>query len=267
MLMRREFQLAVVGALALALSSCMTPPTQFNASGSGASTLGTADSGQGYGSGTYRPPPASTTPPPPLKDASVDKSQSSALTDYLKSHRLPLVGARVLVSPSGQRQLMLYGFVASEYGKDDAEAKARKYLNDPGIGVDNQIKVQPQLANSTSNPSAASTYDPSMGGVQAYENQQAQDAYQQSQISQYQAQNQGPSALTTLIPLLGIFGGSFGSGGFSGGMGGFGGGYAPYGGGPYGGGPYGGAPYGGAYGYPAPPPPGFGYGPPMAPWP
>jgi hypothetical protein len=261
--MRRVFQLALAGALALALSSCMTPPTQYNATGSAASTLGTADSGQGYGSGTYRPPPASTTPPPPLKDASVDKSQSGALTDYLKSHRLPLVGARVLVSPSGQRQVMLYGFVASQYGKDDAEAKARKYLNEPAIGVDNQIKVQPQLAKSGAGSSSlGSAYDPSMGGVQAYENQQAQDAYQQSQINQYQAQTQGPSMLTTLIPLLGFFGGSFGSGGFGGSFGG----YGPYGGGAYGSGPYGGSPYGG-YGYPAPPPPGYGYGPPSAPWP
>jgi hypothetical protein len=260
--MRRVFQLAVVGALALALSSCMTPPTQYNPTAPGASTLGVADSGQGYGSGTYRPPPASTTPPPPLKDASVDKSQSSALTDYLKSHRLPLVGARVLVSPSGQRQVMLYGFVASEYGKDDAEAKARKYLNEPAIGVDNQIKVQPQLAKTTPNSSSAYTADPSMGGVQAYENQQSQDAYQQSQINQYQAQTQGPSVLTTLIPLLGFFGGSFGSGGFGGSVGGFGGGF-----GSYGGSPYGGSPYGGGYGYPAPPPPGFGYGPPSSTWP
>jgi hypothetical protein len=260
--MRCVFQLAVVGALALALSSCMTPPTQYNPTGTGASTVGSADLAQGSGSGTYRPPPATTTPPPPLKDASVDKSQSSALTDYLKSHRLPLVGARVLVSPTGQRQVMLYGFVASEYGKDDAEAKARKYLNEPAIGVDNRIKVQPQLANSTPGSSSTSTYDPSLGGVQAYQNQQSQDAYTQSQITQYQAQNQGPNMLTTLIPLLGFFGGSFGSGGFGGSVGGFGGGgYGPY------GNPYGGSPYGGGYGYPAPPPAGYGYGPPISPWP
>jgi hypothetical protein len=251
--MRSVFQLAAVGALALALSSCMVPPTQYNATGS--STIGTADGGQGYGSASYRPPPASTTPPPPLKDASVDKSQSGALTDYLKSHRLPLVGARVLVSPSGQRQVMLYGFVATEYGKDDAEAKARKYLNDSAIGVDNQIKVQPALAKSSPGSSPSGTYDSSMGGVQAYENQQAQDAYQQSQIRQYQAQTQGPSMLTTLIPLLGLFGGSFSSGSFGGSFGG------------YGGSPYGGSPYGGGYGYPAAPPPGYGYPPPYSSWP
>jgi hypothetical protein len=245
----------VFGALALALSSCMTPPTQYNATA--ASQLGTASVGQGYGSGTYTPPPASTTPPPPLKDASVDKTQSSALTEYLKSHRLPLVGARVLVSPSGERQVMLYGFVASQYGKDDAEAKARKYLNAPAIGVDNQIKVQPQLAKSSPGASPSSTYDPSMGGVQAYENQQSQDAYQQSQVNQYQAQSQGPSMLTTLIPLLGFFGGSFGSGGFGSSFGGYGGGYGPYGRG------YG---YPPAYPYPPPPPP-PGYGSPYAPFP
>jgi hypothetical protein len=253
MMMRRVIISIVLGALALALASCMTPPTQYNPPGSGSSQIGGLAGGEGYGSGTYVPPPASTTRPPPLKDASVDKEQSAALTNYLKSHRLPLVGASVLVSPSGQRQLMLYGFVATQYGKNDAEAKARRYLNDPNIGVDNQIQVHPQLAQGSSGaPSSSSAYDPSIGGVQAYENQQAQDAYQQAQINQYQQQSQGPSMLTTLVPLLGFFGGSFGGGGFGGGFGGFG--------------PYGTSPYGG-YGYPAMPPPGFGYGNPYAPWP
>lgn len=249
--MRTVLQIAVAGVLAIALSSCMTPPTQYNPTGTGAATLGSTYSSSSQSSSTYVPPPATTTPPPPLKDASVDKGRSAALTQYLKSHRLPLVGAQVLVSPSGQQQLMLYGFVATQYGKNDAEAKARRYLGAPDIGVNNQIKIEPQLAKSSSG-SSSSSYGSSMPGVQAYENQQAQDAYQQSQIQQYQAQAQGPSALMPLLMLLGSFGGSFGGGGFGGGFGGYGGGYPPP----------------GAFGYPAyPPAPGPGYGPPYSPFP
>jgi hypothetical protein len=255
--MRRVLNAAVVCALALAVSSCMTPPNPYGATG--AAQVGSAHGAAADGGSTsYVPPPASTTPPPPLKDASVDQNQSAALTNYLKSHRLPLVGARVLQAPGGERQVMLYGFVATQYGKNDAEAKVHTYINDPSVTVDNRIKIEPQLAQSTAgstgSSSSAGGYDPSMGGVQAYENQQAQDAYQQSQINQYQSQSQGPSMLSTLIPLLGMFGGSFGGGSFGGTYGGFGTSYGPYGG----------------YGYPnypPAPPPGFGYGPPYAPYP
>jgi hypothetical protein len=235
----------------------MTPPSPYGTASTGAAQLGSAQGASPEGgASSYVPPPASTTPPPPLKDATVDQSQSGALTDYLKSHRLPLVGARVLQAPGGERQVMLYGFVATQYGKNDAEAKVHTYVNDPSVTVDNRIKVEPQLAKSApgTSGSSGSAYDPSMGGVQAYQNQQAQDAYQQSQAYQYQSQSQGPSMLSTLIPLLGMFGGSFGGGSFGGTYGGFGTSYGPYGG----------------YGYPAyppAPPPGFGYAPPYPPYP
>ena len=42
-------------------------------------------------------------------NAPVDSSQSTALTNYLHSRQLPLVGARVLASNGGPRQAILYG--------------------------------------------------------------------------------------------------------------------------------------------------------------
>src|SRR5215472_14227410 len=91
--------------LAVAASGCMTPP----GSSTGASAaVGTADSNEPPAS--YTPP--STTHPPLLKNAHVDQSQSQALTDYLKTHHLPLVGAQVLSAADGERQVILFGYVA-----------------------------------------------------------------------------------------------------------------------------------------------------------
>ena len=60
----------------------------------------------------------------------IDSPQSQGLSDYLKHHSLPLVGAQVVTSPSGGQQVILFGFVASDFGKTDAEQKARHYLKD-----------------------------------------------------------------------------------------------------------------------------------------
>ena len=67
----------------------------------------------------------------------VDSPQSQGLSDYLKHHQLPLVGAQVVTSASGGRQVILFGFVASDFGKTDAEQKARHYLKDQSVVVDN----------------------------------------------------------------------------------------------------------------------------------
>jgi hypothetical protein len=74
----------------------------------------------------------------------VDQTTSTKLTKYLHSHRLPMVGAQITNTESG-RQLMLYGFVASDFGKDDAVTKSKKYLHDSTISVINNIRVNPQL--------------------------------------------------------------------------------------------------------------------------
>jgi hypothetical protein len=186
----------------------------------------------------------------------IDSGRSQALTDYLKHHQLPLVGGQVVSSASGGKQVILFGFVASDFGKSDAEQKARNYLKDSSIVVDNRIKVSPELANakggSMPSPDANSTSpestDPyaSSGNLQDYQNNMPPDAYsyqQQQQYQQYGGSGGGsPGGLMMLLPLLGMFGGSIGGGGggFSGSFGGFSSGYAPgY----------------GSYGYPSYPPP------------
>lgn len=197
----------------------------------------------------------------------IDSPQSQGLSDYLKHHALPLVGAQVVESPSGGKQVILFGFVASDFGKTDAEQKARHYLSDPNLVVDNRIKVSGELAGGKSSGStvngvpsgnAYDSTDPyaSSGSVQDYENNglppdaQAYAAQGQhlQQMQQYQQYNSGGSGsvLTMILPLLlGGGGTALGGGGFGGGFGGFGSGYAPG--------------YGG-YGYPSYPPPGPGYG-------
>src|ERR1700728_3285757 len=80
-----------------------------------------------------------------------DPNASAALTDYLKQHRLPLVGAQVLRNPNdGSRAVVLYGFVGSDFGKSDAQRKAEDYVNDASVDVDNRIRVNPELLSAGS---------------------------------------------------------------------------------------------------------------------
>ena len=78
---------------------------------------------------------------------SVDRRASKALTADLRKNHLPLVGAQVMTAGGNQRRLVLYGFVASELGKEDAQKKAMQYLATPGIEVINRITVRPEIAN------------------------------------------------------------------------------------------------------------------------
>jgi hypothetical protein len=197
-----------------------------------------------------------------------DTELSSRLTDYLHAHRLPLVGAQVLSSGAG-RSVMLYGYTATDFGKSDAEAKARRFLKDADIAVNNHIRVMPELASMKSSSPRASASSPPMGteapppDASAYQNQQ-QDTQQQYLNQQAQAyMNQGNAATNwanALIPLLGLgMGIGIGGGGTSFGMGaspGFGGSIGGFGGSPFNNSPYG-NPYGG-YGNPYP---GSPYGP------
>jgi hypothetical protein len=73
-------------------------------------------------------------------DASTD-----ILTEYLHENRLPLVEARMTTDDNGGRSLLLYGFVATDYGKRDAEDQARDFLDDPDVAIVNRIKVTPEL--------------------------------------------------------------------------------------------------------------------------
>jgi hypothetical protein len=257
---------AIALTVALAGLGACTPvqnPTGSVDPGSHSSQLGSST-----GNGSYSPLPAPSSAGT-VAGGIVDSPQSQGLSDYLKHHQLPLVGAQVVTSASGGRQVILFGFVASDFGKTDAEQKARHYLKDQSVVVDNRIKISPELAGSKGG-SAGSTVngvpsanampsdgtDPyaESGGIQDYQNNQPPDAYAyQSQGQQYQ-QYSGPppSAMTLLIPLL--MGGSFGGGssGFGGSFGSLGGGF---GGSPFGGSPgFGGGGYGGYPSYPQPAP-------------
>jgi hypothetical protein len=247
-----------IGLAIAALAACtplQNPYTKSASTSSNSSSLGTAS---GYGSSAKITAPSSAGT---VVGGTIDSGQSQGLSDYLKHHQLPLVGAQVVTNPSAGKQVILFGFVASEYGKTDAEQKARKYLKDSTLIVDNRIKVSPELAGAKGDSSASSmstsstlpsdSTDPyaTSGSVQDYQNNMPPDAYAYQQQQQYQQYNSAPpSMLTTIIPLLGMMSGSFGSGSFGGSYGGFGSGYAPgY----------------GSYGYPTYPPPppssGFGY--------
>jgi hypothetical protein len=255
---------AIALTVAMAGLGACTPvqnPTGSVDPGSHTSTLGSSN-------GSYSPLPAPSSAGT-VAGGIVDSPQSQGLSDYLKHHQLPLVGAQVVTSASGGRQVILFGFVASDFGKTDAEQKARHYLKDQSVVVDNRIKISPELAGSKGG-SAGSTVngvpsanampsdgtDPyaESGGIQDYQNNQPPDAYAyQSQGQQYQQYSgPAPSAMTLLIPLL--MGGSFGGGssGFGGSFGSLGGGF---GGSPFGGSPgFGGGGYGGYPSYPQPAP-------------
>ncbi len=223
----------------------------------------------------YLPAARAETPVP-------DTEQSARLTDYLHAHRLPLVGAQVLSSGTG-RSVLLYGYTATDFGKGDAEVKARQFLKDSDFVISNHIRVRPELSSMRSpsrSASSSSAFPPGADtgvqapspeaappDVEAYKNRQqdTQQQYINQQTQQYMNQGNSASSLTSaLIPLLGM-GLAIGLGGGSSGFGmGVSPGFGSFGGSPFGGSQYG-SPYGGGpYGYPSGPSP---YGGPSNPYP
>jgi hypothetical protein len=87
----------------------------------------------------------------------VDSAASDSLTAYLRKNRLPLVGAQVQTTPDGQKRLMLYGFVATDFGKQDAETKALAHLGGSGVTVENRIAVRPEIEQLKSHHDATSS--------------------------------------------------------------------------------------------------------------
>src|ERR1700735_4257619 len=206
--------LAVFGlAVALAGLSACEPVQNPNGTGAGkASSIGTSGN---YDSSSMPPPSSAGT----IAGGTIDSPQSLALSDYLKHHSLPLVGAQVVTSSSGGKQVILFGFVASDFGKTDAEQKARHYLKDSTLVVDDRIKISPELAGghgssgSTSNalppdnmmPSDGSDPYASSGSIQDYQNNEPPgvQAYQAQGMQQYQQYNNPPPRmLTTILPML-----------------------------------------------------------------
>jgi hypothetical protein len=220
--------------------------------------------------------------PASASEYTANSVSSTALTDYLHTHRLPLVGAQVMESAEGDHQVVLFGFVATAFGKTDAEAKARKFLKDPDITVDNRIKIRPELlslkptapssnatvppSSETAPPSRATPRVPSASSpppqdLQAYENQPGMNQLPMQQ----QFQQQNPDWATTVVPLI-MMGAMIGLGALGGGSSfGLGGipsfGSPSYGSPSYGspsGSPYGSSPYGSSpYGSPYSPPPSY----------
>jgi hypothetical protein len=86
------------------------------------------------------------------QNTGVDRATSQELTAYLKQNRLPLVGAQVMKDSAGGRQVVLYGFAASDAGKQDAEQRAAAFMGPPAPNIDDRIVVKPELANMTGQP-------------------------------------------------------------------------------------------------------------------
>jgi hypothetical protein len=84
----------------------------------------------------------------------VDQASSTALTAYLKQNRLPLVGAQVMNGSGGTRRVVLYGFVATDEGKHDAERKVVAYVGTLVPSIDDRLVIKPELATMTAPPSA-----------------------------------------------------------------------------------------------------------------
>ena len=132
---------------------------------------------------SYSPTPVQN-PVPHLSASTLTDSQlGQQMTDYFKGNRLPLVGAQAYTDSSGSRQVVVYGFVATAFGKSDAAQKAQSLLDDPAIAIVNRIKIDPSLMtangaleqpaqNADSNGTAAQAPPPQqMGDVQDYESQ------------------------------------------------------------------------------------------------
>ncbi len=140
--MRRFLQvgLGVWFAIAMSWTQACVAPTQAADPYSTSNASGAADPPNGYGS-------ASTVGDSHIDARSyrADQGESQALTHYLKAHRLPLVGAQVLDGSGGNRAVVLYGFVGTDFGKSDAAAKSQRFLAGQSVLVDNRIKVRPEL--------------------------------------------------------------------------------------------------------------------------
>jgi hypothetical protein len=90
----------------------------------------------------------------------VDQGTSDALTKYLHMSELPMVRAQFSTSPGGGKQVILTGFVATQFGRNDAERIAFAYLNDPSVDLVDQILLDPHVEDMRPPPgSAAPAHD------------------------------------------------------------------------------------------------------------
>jgi hypothetical protein len=78
-----------------------------------------------------------------------DGPVSDPVSDYLHANRLPLVEALTIVTASGERSELLYGYVATDAGKLDAEEQAQDFIDDPDVPIIDRIVVRPELLSMT----------------------------------------------------------------------------------------------------------------------
>src|SRR5258708_38440253 len=70
-------------------------------------------------------------------------------------NELPMVTAQFSTSPAGSKQLILTGFVATQFGRNDAERIATTYLNDPSVNMVDQILLDPHVEDMRPPPGSA----------------------------------------------------------------------------------------------------------------
>ncbi len=109
----------------------------------------------------------------------IDQGASDALTRDLHLNSLPMVTAQFARSPGGIKQLILTGFVATQFGRRDAERIATAYLNDPSVNIVDQILIDPHVEDMrTASPgSAAAPGSPSPNSPDQLWNKTMQGIY------------------------------------------------------------------------------------------
>ncbi len=155
----------------------------------------------------------------PIPSQAAADPDSAPLTEYLHNHRLPAVGAQITTNEDGSRTVVLYGFVATQRGFDDAAARTRDYLHDPYVRIINRVKIDPELlALNKQGHRSASSADNSQASSDASSAAVADNAPPPGDvgdIQQYEAQSQavdpygipGQSSViggsSVLVPLIG----------------------------------------------------------------
>lgn len=90
-------------------------------------------------------------------DSFSDSVLSGELTYYFEDNGLPLVGAQICSKDDGDLWVILYGFVATRFGKDDAEEKARRILGDPYLPIDDRVMIRRDLVATALSPRGTSS--------------------------------------------------------------------------------------------------------------
>ena len=110
--------------------------------------------------------------------AEADAPASDTLSDYLHANGLPLVEGQSIVNESGERFVLLYGYVATDFSKFDAENLASDFMDDLDLAITDRIVVRPELLTmgtpGNSNSSADGT-EPAADNAAADDGQEEAD--------------------------------------------------------------------------------------------